>query len=143
MKKSISLFVLGLVIFTGFVAAAAPIEKSSLSQPEFRLTVRSGFGLHIIIENIGDTTAYDTWCFVYLLLFNKSWQGPFPNSGGVNLGGISPGQKLRFHFKTVGFGFGFLSENPNLFIQVGCAEQVHTELQTYANVLGNIIIIKT
>lgn len=142
MKKIILLFVIGMLFFTGLVTAAAPIEKRSLSQPEFRITVRSGFGLHIIVENIGDTTAYDTYCFVYLSLFNRSWQGPFPNSGGVDLGGISPGQKLRFHFKTVGFGFGVFSDLPNLSIEVGCAEQVSTELQTYANVLGNIIIIK-
>ncbi len=142
MKKIISLLVLGMVIFTGLVAAAAPIEKNSLSQPEFRITVRSGFGLHIIVENIGDNTAYDTWCFVHLSLFNRSWQGPFPSSGGVNLGGISPGQKLRFHFRTVGFGFGVFSDVPNLYIEVGCAEDVHTESQMYADVLGNIIIIK-
>jgi hypothetical protein len=139
MKKIIPLLVVGMFVLTGFGAVAMPIEKSSMSQPEFRITVRSGFGLHVVIENIGDTTAYGTHCFISFILFNRSWQGPFPSSGGFDLGGISPGQKLRVHFKTV--GFGLFSDQPNVYIEVGCDEQAHSEIFEKAMILGKFILI--
>ena len=141
MKKIIPLLIVGMFVLTGFGAIATPIEKSSISQPEFRITVRSGFGLHLVIENIGNATATDTGCFISILVFNKSWQGPFPNSGGFSLGAISPGQSVRAHFRTVGFGLGIFSYQPNLYIEVSCAEQSHSEVLKNAIILGNFILV--
>ncbi len=142
MKKIIPLAIIGMLGITGLIAAAAvPVEKSSLAQPEFRITVRSGFGLHVIIENIGDAYAYETSCWIVFLLNNNSRLGPFPSSDSFFVGVLAPGQTNRVHFKTVGFGFGIFSKQPNLEISVGCVEQAHAEITTHAIVLGSFIII--
>jgi len=141
MKKIIPFLIVGMLVLMGLVAAAIPIEKSSVPQPEFRITVRSGFGLHVIIENMGDAYAYETWCWIVFLLNNNTRLGPFPSSTSFNVGAVAPGQSMRVHFRTVGLAYGLFSDQPNLEISVGCAEQAHSEVHTHAIVLGRFIII--
>ncbi len=142
MKKMLPLLVVCVLVLSGFVAIATPIEKSSVSQPEFRITVRSGFGLHLVIENIGNATATNTRCFISFVIYNRSWQGPFPSSGGFDLGPVFPGQPYRVHWRTVGFGFGLFSDKTNLYISVYCDEYGRFEVFKNAMILGNFIIVR-
>lgn len=130
-----------MLVLTGLTTAAVSVEKGPLAQPEFHITVRSGFGLHINIENIGDAYAYETSCWIVFLLNNDTRLGPFPSSDSFFVGVLAPGQTHRVHFRTVGFGCGLFSCQPNLEISVGCAEQAHAEVTTHAIVLGRFIII--
>lgn len=142
MKRMLPLLVVCIIVLSGFVAIAVPIEKSSISQPEFLIKVRSvGFGLHIVIQNIGNASATNTKCFISILLFNRSWQGPFPSSGGCKVGAMDPNEFEEVHFRTIGFGSGLFLDKPNLYIEVTCAEQSHSEVLKTATILGNIIIV--
>lgn len=142
MKRMLSLFVVCILVLCTFVAVAVPIKKSTEPQPEFLIKVRSaGFGIHIVIQNIGNATATNTKCFISILLFNRSWQGPFPSSGGFELGAMGTNEFEKVHFRTIGFGSGLFLDQPNLYIEVTCNEQSHSEVHKTATILGNIIIL--
>jgi hypothetical protein len=143
MKRMLPLLVVCILVLSGFVAIAVPIEKSSASQPELNIKVRGGFGFHLIIENTGYATATDAWCWIVWCNIPdyRSWQGPFPSSDSFDLGGIGHGQSIKVCFRPVGLIFGLFSGRNNIKITVGCAEQSHSEVIIHAIILGNIIIL--
>jgi len=132
-KKIFPLVVLGMLVLTGFaaVAAAAP-------EPQLNIEVRSGFGLHIVIDNVGTANATDVGCTLFI---DGGWIGPAPNSAIFNLGTIAPGQSVKAHFKTFGFGIGLFSDPLKIKLQAYCDEQTYTNLNKNAIILGRVIIL--
>jgi hypothetical protein len=130
MKKIIPLLFVGMFVLTGFEVVAMPIEKSSISQPELLIKVRGGFGLHLVIENIGDAPATDADCWIVWCNISdyRSWEGPFPSSDSFNLGTIGPGQSVKVCFRPVGLVFRLFSDRNNIEISAGCAEHSYYEV---------------
>ena len=138
MKKLLPLLIVSILVLVGFGAVAIPIEKSTVSQPELLVKVRGGFGVHLVIENIGDADATDVTCFIFIY---GSWQGPFPNSDLNHLGTIAPGQSVRFSFRPWGFGIGLFSDLPRIQVLADCAERSYFEVNKNAIILHRLIIL--
>ena len=145
MKRMLPLLVVCILVLSGLVAIAVPIEKSSESQPEFRITARSGFGLHLVIENIGDAPATDADCWIVWCNISdyRSWQGPFPSSDSFDLGTIAPGQSVKVCFRPVGLVFRLFSDRNNIEIMVGCAEHSYSRVDIKNTILLWRLIILT
>jgi len=142
MKRMLPLLVVCILVLSGFVAIAVPIEKSSASQPELHITVKGGFGIHIIIENIGDAPATDADCWIVWNISDyRSWEGPFPSSDSFNLGTIAPGQSVKVCFRPVGLVFRLFSDRNNIEIMAGCAEHSYYEVNISAILLWRFIIL--
>ena len=145
MKKIIPLLIVGMLVLTGLGAAAIPIEKSTISQPELLIKVRGGFGLHLVIENIGDAPATDADCWIVWCNISdyRSWQGPFPSSDSFDLGTIAPGQSVKVCFRPVGLVFRLFSDRNNIEIEAGCAEHSYSRVDIKNTILLWRLIILT
>ena len=136
MEKLLPVLVVGILVLVGFGAAATPIGKNTVSQPELRVKIRGGIGIHLVIENIGDADATEALCFIFI---HGSYQGPSPNSHIYEFDTLAPGQTVRFSFRPVGFGIGLFSDLPRIEVFVDCAEGSRYDVDRSAIILFNFI----
>ena len=135
-KKLIGIFVCMLLLLM-----TIPIGSSSGDSepaPELSLNVYGGFGITLIIKNVGDAEATNVSAFI----------GVF---GGRPIGrntiikhpkDISPGKSAIVRFRYFGFGIGLFQDIPVVQVHIGCDEEKYNNTDMNALIMFNLIFLR-
>lgn len=143
MKKVYPILLVGIIVFGSFGAFGISNDNSLLiinnePSPELNVDVYGGFGITLIIRNVGDADATNVSAFI----------GVF---GGTPIGrntivkhpkDISPGKFAIVRFRYLGFGIGLFEDIPVVQIHVGCDEEKYYNTDMNAWVLFNMVILR-
>jgi hypothetical protein len=133
--------VVGLVVCVLLLLLTIPIGSSSGDNepvPELTLKVYSGFGITLIIKNVGDADATNVSTFIGVFggkSFSRNTIIKHPKD-------ISPGKSVIVRFRYVGFGIGLFQDTPIVQVHVGCDEGKYNNTDMNALILFNLIILK-
>lgn len=135
-KKLIGIFVCMLLLLL-----TIPIGSSSGDNepvPELTLKVYGGFGITIIIKNVGDAEATNVSMYIGIFggkVFSK-------NSDIKKVRDLSPGKSAIVRFRYFGFGIGLIQDTPVVQVRVKCDEGKYNNTDMNAWVLFNLIILR-
>ena len=138
-KKLLPVLVVGILVLVGFGAAATPIEKNTVSQPELSVKVRGGIGITLTIENIGDADA--TEVFSHVISIGVTMPGSMAYS--KQSGTIAPGESVKVKYiRNFGFGLGIFTDSPYIGVHAGCDEGVGVDFSVNASIIFTFILLR-
>ena len=143
MKKLYPLILIGVMVFSGFGASGISNDHSIVntnneSAPELIIKVYGGFGITLIIKNVGDAAATNVTTFAgYFGGYTLS-----KNSFIKHHRDLSPGKSIIVRFRFFGFGIGLFQDTPVIQAKVWCDEGVHNESDFNALVFFNLILLR-
>jgi hypothetical protein len=143
MKKLYPIMLVGIVVFSGFGAFGLSNDYSILNMnnepaPELTIKLYGGFGITLIIKNVGDADATNVSTFA-------GFFGGIPmskNSIVKHLKDISPGKSVIVRFRFFGYGIGLFRDIPVIQTKVWCDEGAHYETDNNAWIFFNLIILR-
>jgi len=143
MKKVYPIMLVGIMVFSSFGAFGISNDYTLLNMnhepvPELIINVYGGFGITLIIKNVGDADATNVSAFIGIF-------GGTPmskNSDIKHLRDLSPGKSAIVRFRFFGFGIGLFKNTPVIQTKVWCDEGEHYETDNNAWILFNLIILR-
>jgi hypothetical protein len=143
MKKFYPIMLVGILVFSGFGAFGISNDNTKLSMnndpaPELIVDVYGGFGITLIIRNVGDADATNVLAFIGVF-------GGTPITRNTVIkyrDDISPGKFAIVRFRYVGFGIGLFEDIPVVQVRVGCEEGEYFHANMNAWVLFNLMILR-
>ena len=135
-KKIVGIFVCMLLLLL-----TIPIGSSSGDNepvPELTLKVIGGFGLTVIIKNVGDADATNVSAFIGIF----GGISGSKNSDIKKVRDLSPGKSVIVRFRYVGFGIGLFQDIPVVQVHIGCAEGKYNNTDMNAWILFNLIFLR-
>ncbi|UCB59317.1 MAG: hypothetical protein JSV67_03220 [Thermoplasmatales archaeon] len=143
MKKIYPIMIVGIIVFSGFGAFGISNDYSILNMnnepvPELIINVYGGFGITLIIKNVGDVDATNVSTFIGIF----GGKPMSKNSDIKHLDDISPGKSVIVRFRFLGFGIGLFEDTPVVQAKAWCDEGEHYETDMNAWILFNLIILR-
>jgi hypothetical protein len=143
MKKVYPIILLGVIVFSGFGASGITINHSILNTnnepaPEFAIKIYGGFGITLIIKNVGDAAATNVTTFGGFFGGTTLSKNTFIK----HLKDISPGKSAIVRFRFFGYGIGLFQDTPEIQTKVWCDEGAHNETYNDAWVLLNLVLFR-
>ena len=143
MKKFYPIMLVEIMVSSGFGAFGISNDYSILNTnnepaPELTIKVYGGFGITLIIKNVGDADATNVSTFA-------GFFGGTPmskNSFVKHLKDISSGKSVLVRFRFFGYGIGLFQDTPEIVTKVWCDEGVGNETHNDAWILFNLIILR-
>ncbi len=143
MKKVYPIMLVGIIVFSGFGAFGISNDYKIINMnhepvPELIINVYGGFGITLIIKNVGDADATNVSAFIGIF-------GGTPMSKNTIIKhprDISPGKSVIVRFRFFGYGIGLFQNIPVVQAKVWCDEGAHYETDNNAWILFNLIILR-